>query len=281
MSDPFDIDITDIDMPELDLEAAKEATNFTGSRGLREELARRAARSEEEIDEEALKLFTLEELEEVSQVSEKQVIGECCIEIHSPKELWTVGAVKVTYNLSEEFTSLDAMGSAQDLWNEFRDEFADEIAAATARENMMTLPQRNLIEELVEGGTIDEIPEGFDEFSKAQASKAIQEAIAEGQANRNQSTSRRQNRSSSRSSTRSRSRRNARGGNSRRGRSSGRSSNRGGSGGGGTTTEKQESLIRRLCQDLDEDPEAGFMEMSTTDASKYIKNLIAARDEEE
>ncbi|KKN12707.1 hypothetical protein LCGC14_1013650, partial [marine sediment metagenome] len=153
---------------------------------------------------------------------------------------------------------------------------------AEARENRMTPAQRNKIEELVEEAS-DELPENFDEFSKSQASKVIQNAIAAANDSSGSSSSRRQGRSSSRSSSHSRSRRNVRGSNPRRGRSSGRSSNRGESGGDfsnlqGEITSGQVRFIKSLCDDLDIDPDAGYKNWSSQEASDYIKELQEERD---
>lgn len=267
MADPFDIDITDIDMPEAN-EAKRDRESDI------------EVRADGSFTNEELEMFTREELEGVSRVSEEQVTGICCLEIHSPKELWAVGAVKITYQLGEGFGAIEAIDDANVTWESIRVQFDDELAAATARENQMTLAQRNKIEELVEEAG-DELPEGFDEFSKSQASKCIQEAIgATNNRSRSNQTTRRGTQRSPRSS---RSRRNARGGSSKRGSSSGRSSNRGGSGGDfsnlqGEITSGQVRFIKSLCDDLDIDPDAGYQNWSSQEASDYIKELQEERD---
>lgn len=258
MADPFDIDITDIDMSE-------------------------SVAAKEQHTKDELEMFTKEELEGVSKVSEEVRNEICCVEIHSPKELWALGAVKLIAQVDDGSKAVDVVAAAQEIWADLREEFADELEAATARENAMTPAQRNKIEELVEEAG-DELPEGFDEFSKSQASKVIQEAITENQANRKSSTSHRQNRSSSRSSNRSSGRRNSsQNTRSRRSRSSGRRSNRGGGEGDfsnlqGEISSAQVRLIGNICDDLDIEPEAGYKAMSKQEASDYIKELQEKRD---
>ncbi len=265
MADTFDIDITDIDMPEASEARLHKESDIE-------------VRADGSFTNEELEMFTQEELEGVGQVSEEQVTGICCLEIHSPKELWAVGAVTLTYQLGEGFGAIEAIDDANVTWESIRVQFDDELAAAEVRENKMTQAQRNKIEELVEEAG-DELPNGFDEFSKSQASKCIQEAI------KGASEGSRGNRTRSRSSQRTsrRSGRNSRRSGRGNSRSSRRPSNRGGSGGDfsnlkGDISSDQAKLIGNLCDDLDTEPEAGYRDFTKQEASDYITELMKERD---
>lgn len=267
MASPFEVNLDgDIEQPEVGLtEEAAEAWGFDPTKRDPDEVA-------EEVQEMAGRTARAKAVEE--EVDEAAVVEapptHHNMEVDSPKELWDAfGHIKLYFHVDPALGADGVsaqVGACIDLWAELKEEYADEIAEQAEVANAISPAQIAFIKRLCDEADED-LPEGFEDLGKEEASQLIQEL--KGKAGDEAKPSRRSSRSSGRSSGRSSSRRSSK-------RSSGRSSGRRSSGGrsGGKLSDKQRNYIEQLCDEADEDVPEDLDDLTGKAASELIQELL-------
>jgi len=198
-------------------------------------------------------------------------VGEQNMEITSPAHLWPLGAVRLRFVVNNMMEAAAMVGQCQELWRNLETGYGDRIDEVEALENRVSMAQLGLMEQLAEQLGTD-LPEGYGEMSKGEASQLIDQMIKERDAQQ-QAPSRDRRSSGRRSSGR---------------RSSGRRSSRGGSrpssnrrqqqydnDAPGGITPNQARYVRSLYGQLGEVPPAGLEDFSFNEASAEIESLEA------
>lgn len=199
--------------------------------------------------------------------------GQPNMEISSPAHLWGLGAVRLHFVVRNMEEVAAMVGQCQELWRNLEVGYADRLDEIEAIGNRVSIAQLELLEQLAEEAGED-LPEGYAEMSKGEASRLIDQFIKQ---NRQEEEPARPSRGGRRRATQTRSSRRS---SSRR--ASRRSSGRRSSGRSeydndapGSATSKQKGWVAELYDMLGEAPPEDLEDLTFNEASQLIPELEA------